>query len=295
VRERALADAKADLLQLVKPDRQGKQDTGQVEQLRAVVKRNKADAVKWSQAKLAAIAQQAAAEARIEAAETDISSHTASLAAVGKPQSEASLKQIQLQLARHEEHIDVFNSQRSKLAVKRTQAFETAGRIRRLRRQRRSLQRLSQWVETLKRSRDVFKRDRLPARVVAGMLHRTTAKLNEYLGQLSVPFSVVADPAEFSFLATHNDGTVERAKRLSTGQSLCLGISFWLARADVFSGQLPFFCFDEPTSNLDDEHVVSVAELFSYLAGDLIRKHRQGLVITHHEALARCATHVIQL
>lgn len=293
--DRTVADAKHDLSQLEKPSEEGQQDAGQISLLRSQLQESKAKLAEVNKAKVDTMMKQASSQTRIESATADIASYSEEIAKLGKPETVQTLKKLKDLLDAHELCIDDYNAKQSKLNVLLIRAGETSKRIRKLRAQRRSLRRLSKWVDTLKRARDVFKRDRLPARVVAGMLHRTTAKLNEYLGQLSVPFSVVADPAEFSFLATHNDGTVERAKRLSTGQSLCLGISFWLARADVFSGQLPFFCFDEPTSNLDDEHVVSVAELFSYLANDLVRKHRQGLVITHHEALARCATQVIQL
>jgi len=181
------------------------------------------------------------------------------------------------------------------LANLRGKAAATVKQLRKLRTDRRKICERAKWLDTLKRSRDVIKRDRLPARVIAVMLRRTTSKLNEYLLKLGVPFTAIADPEQFSFTIRHRDGTKEAANRLSTGQSLCLGVAFWLARADVFAGQLPMFWFDEPVANLDAERKVQVAELFGKLGQELAKNGRQGIVITHDDAIIKTATEVIRL
>lgn len=141
----------------------------------------------------------------------------------------------------------------------------------------------------------ILHRDRLPARVVTTMLQFTTEKINSYLREFNMPFTVEADPTEFSFTAIHNDGSVESAARLSAGQRVVLAIAFWLARSAVFVGQLPFFCLDEPTAHLDEQRVLHCADIFQRLSAELVLNNRQGIVITHHRSLAAVAGSLVDL
>jgi DNA repair exonuclease SbcCD ATPase subunit len=170
-----------------------------------------------------------------------------------------------------------------------------SGQLRKLKAKRRKVKTIQKWLSVAQRGRDVCHRDRLPASVVAGMLHTTTAQVNAYLRSLGVPFQVSVDAEEFAFEVTHQDGSTEPAKRLSTGQSLCLGIAFWLARASVFAGQLPFFCLDEPTANLDEERLLNVADVIGKLSTEMESNGRQGVVVTHHASIARRSTNIITL
>lgn len=183
----------------------------------------------------------------------------------------------------------------STLRSKRTEAKYFAEDIRRLRAEKRKYKRTRVWVDYAEKAREILKKDRLPAKIIAGMLGRTTLTVNGYLEQLGVPFRVQAELKNFSFEAIHADGTQEPASRLSVGQKTCLAIAFWLARAEVFIGSLPFFCLDEPTAHLDTSRVAHVADLFESLSTKLYSEGRQGIVITHHAELSRVATNTIQL
>jgi len=112
---------------------------------------------------------------------------------------------------------------------------------------------------------------------------------------MTMPFRVVADPAEFAFTILHDDQSREPSLALSTGQGLCLGIAFWLARASVFESQFPFFVLDEPTANVDEKNVLAVAESIGALASQMAKEGRQGIVITHHAAVAAAATQRVSL
>lgn len=182
-----------------------------------------------------------------------------------------------------------------KLSADRLAAAECAQRIRKLRERQRRIGRLRESVEVMTRARSVCSRNRLPARIVNGMLHLTTDQVNELLRKLSVKFHVVVDTNEYSFIAVHSDKTREPAKRLSTGQGLCLGIAFWLARSAIFAGRLPLFCLDEPTAHIDAAKLVDIADLFAKLSDELLHANRQGIVITHHDAVARSATRCFDL
>jgi DNA repair exonuclease SbcCD ATPase subunit len=237
----------------------------------------------------------AAAKARYDAAVADVHRRKAEKSHEASKLTAKAAADIEATLAAYDEANQKHTALKLREAGLRGQAGELAASVRKLRAERRKLRSRQQWLLVLKRSRDVLKRDRLPSRVIAVMLRRTTKRLNEYLAKFGVPFSAAADPEQFSFLIRHRDGTREPASRLSTGQSLCLGIAFWLARSDVFAGQLPLFWFDEPVANLDAERKVQVAELFGKLGVELAANGRQGIVITHDEAIIRTATQVIQL
>lgn len=237
----------------------------------------------------------ATAEARLAAAAEDVARRKASLGASSTAMDKSQVIAARKLLAAYDDMDAKRKVVANELARLRGQASEVLKQVRRLRADRRRLANRAQWLDVLQRSRSALKRDRLPSRVIAVMLRRTTKQLNEYLLKLNVPFSATADPEQFSFLIRHKDGTREPANRLSTGQSLCLGVAFWLARSDVFAGQLPLFWFDEPVANLDAERTVQVAELFGRLGEELASNGRQGIVITHDEAIAKTATQVIQL
>ena len=234
-------------------------------------------------------------ESRVVSEEQQIAAIVAKLQATSTNAFNGNVSSLQHVIAQQQSLLDNLNMQKSDLAVKRSQAATASKNIRRLRRERRRLARTSTWVDCAERGRAILKKDRLPARLVAGMLGRTTSIVNDYLERLGVTYRVEAEVRDFAFEALHVDGTREPASRLSVGQKTCLAIAFWLARAEVFVGSLPFFCLDEPTAHLDTSRVAHVADLFSLLAAQLHSEERQGIVITHHGELARVATHTIVL
>jgi DNA repair exonuclease SbcCD ATPase subunit len=181
------------------------------------------------------------------------------------------------------------------LRVEETRAGELLPQLRSGLRKRRKVTRLIKFVDLGNRFRNMAGRDRLQARAISKTLRKTTHYVNNFLRQFSMPFTVSIDPEEFEFIAHHRDGTKEAAVRLSAGQGLALGISFWLARTTAFHGELPLFVLDEPTANLDAERVVSVASLFRKLGDELQAAGRQGIVITHHMAVAEASTRKVVL
>lgn len=187
------------------------------------------------------------------------------------------------------------NEARTALRVEETRAGELLPQLRTGLRKRRKVSRLIKFVDVATRFRNMASRDRLQARAIGKTLRKTTYYVNSFLQQFSMPFKVSIDPDEFEFVVHHRDGTKEVAARLSAGQGLALGISFWLARTTAFHGELPLFVLDEPTANLDAERVVSVAGLFSRLGNELQAVGRQGIVITHHMAVAEASTRKVIL
>lgn len=143
--------------------------------------------------------------------------------------------------------------------------------------------------------RQVLTKDRLPTRLVRGLFLKVSSQVNVFLQQMEIPFSVEPDPDNFAFSVRHPDARLESAAALSSGQGLCVGIAFWLSRAAVFETQLPFFCLDEPTANVDSKNVAAVADAMALLSDRLVAEGRQGFVITHHQEVANSATKVISL
>lgn len=207
----------------------------------------------------------------------------------------AQCDEAKLLIGKHLEADNKVKELSAQLKVLRASALRHVLDARRLRAERRKLSRISRWVDCAENARSVLSKNRLPAKLIAAMMGRTTSIVNDYLEQLGVTYRVQAELQDFAFQAVHPDGTTEPAARLSVGQKTCLAIAFWLARAEVFVGALPFFCLDEPTAHLDDCRIAHVADLFGILSAKLASEGRQGIVITHHAELSRVATHTIQL
>lgn len=186
----------------------------------------------------------------------------------------------------NEARILALQEQQAILAQENKQLSIVLTRYRDSRAQRRKTKLTRQLIENLSSARSVVHRDRLPARIISGMLAQTVSKINEHLTAFGMPFTVDVDPSEFSFKARHRDGATEAATRLSVGQKLALAIAFWLARSNVFAGRLPFFCLDEPTAHLDEERVMQAVSVFGKLSTELSASGRQGIVITHHRSLS---------
>lgn len=186
----------------------------------------------------------------------------------------------------NEARILALQEQQAILAQENKQLSIVLTRYRDSRAQQRKTKLTRQLIENLSSARSVVHRDRLPARIISGMLAQTVSKINEHLTAFGMPFTVDVDPSEFSFKARHRDGATEAATRLSVGQKLALAIAFWLARSNVFAGRLPFFCLDEPTAHLDEERVMQAVSVFGKLSTELSASGRQGIVITHHKSLS---------
>lgn len=290
-----------------------KQATEQLEQLQArPVKlsgpKPKTPEVSFKQQAMEANAAHAKAKRRLQEA-----NHRATTLLSRKEHAEQDIERYERQLSKTtaaskatidklRKTVDTYHDLVSELSQVETELARAAGEvkgvvrhIRKLRAERRMLKAKAGWLEVLNRSRAVLKRDRLPARVISDTLYRTSDYLNQYLNTLGATFTAVPSPTEHSFDIRHLDGTREPANRLSSGQAVLFGVSFWLARAEVFRGQLPFFWFDEPVAHLDDEYTTASAEWLGRLGQEMVRVGRQGIIITHDYAITRKATQVVQL
>lgn len=232
--------------------------------------------------------------ARKEHAEQDIERYEQRLSETTAA-SKADINKLRKTVDTYHEMVSELSQLETELAKATGEAAVIQRVIRKLLSERRMLKAKAGWLEVLGRSRAVLKRDRLPARVIADTLYRTADYLNQYLNTLGATFTAIPSPDEHSFDIRHLDGTREPANRLSSGQAVLFGVSFWLARAEVFRGQLPFFWFDEPVANLDDEYTTASAEWLGRLGQEMVRVGRQGIIITHDYAITRKATQVVQL
>jgi DNA repair exonuclease SbcCD ATPase subunit len=230
-------------------------------------------------------------EAKIAAAKSDIETLKAKLTGLSQLSADKLAELTQL-VERYDSEKESLDAMRRELQSFLVTAKTTAAALRVSLRMRRQTAAIRQFIELLEQLRDVLKKDRLPARIVEKMLTRVTVKIDEYLELLGLNFRVTLDSSEFAFTVTHANGDVEPASRLSSGQQLGLAIAFWLARSAVFVGKVPFFCLDEPTARLDEERVLRSVGLFRQLSDLLAASNRQGVIITHHKALANVGNFV---
>lgn len=184
---------------------------------------------------------------------------------------------------------------RAQLNANSQQVASMVKRLRNIRKKRKRHEKMLQWHQLVKKSREVCHRDRLQKTVIHTVSVPLVASMNQILGELDVSFRVSLNLEQFEFIADHGGGRSESAARLSHGQSLILGISFWLSLARVFQQELPIFFFDEPSANLDVTHELEFARFINKLSDQLESDGKQGVIITHSAVVAEGAGQVYKL
>lgn len=141
--------------------------------------------------------------------------------------------------------------------------------------------------------RQAFHPDGEPKTLVTRRAERMVSKINEYLGILQVPFSVVS-VGGFNFEAIFPDKpTSISIRELSGGQKDDLSLAFRFAACESFSATAGLLVLDEPTAALDVQtkhHFANVLERLREMARTL---NMQFMVVTHDRQFMGCFDQVI--
>jgi DNA repair protein RAD50 len=85
----------------------------------------------------------------------------------------------------------------------------------------------------------------------------------------------------YSIVMVTGEKRMEMKGRCSMGQKVLASIVIRLALAEVFSSSARILALDEPTTNLDREHIVNLAQQLGKLIEINDRKYLQMIIITH--------------
>jgi len=142
-------------------------------------------------------------------------------------------------------------------------------------------------VTTLSNVRDWFHYNNGPKTLSNSILQDMTASVNDFLGQLSAPFTVTSSQDSLGFDCSFHDGRPQPpdgkldAHHLSGGQRMQLAIAFRLASYCMFAGKLGLLSLDEPTTYLDDQNVGHFCALLPKLKEVAKSMDLQILIATH--------------
>jgi DNA repair exonuclease SbcCD ATPase subunit len=141
--------------------------------------------------------------------------------------------------------------------------------------------------------KSIMHRDNLPKHLTVNYLRSTVKKLNGYLDDFSVKFSVMVDD-DLTFWATLSDGTVIAASRLSGGEKVVLSLAFRLAVQSDLNG-INLLVLDEPTVCLDDDNIACLEKAFDRLRAMSKSSGLQVIVVSHESAIERMCDHTFTL
>jgi DNA repair exonuclease SbcCD ATPase subunit len=141
--------------------------------------------------------------------------------------------------------------------------------------------------------KSIMHRDNLPKHLTVNYLRSTVKKLNGYLDDFSVKFSIMVDD-DLTFWATLSDGTVIAASRLSGGEKVVLSLAFRLAVQSDLNG-INLLVLDEPTVCLDDDNIACLEKAFDRLRAMSKSSGLQVIVVSHESAIERMCDHTFTL
>ena len=153
---------------------------------------------------------------------------------------------------------------------------------------------LKKYQSLCERARTVLHYDNLPRLAMQRYLGTLNSKLNQFLSLFEVPFTCTIKN-NLDVVCNVPDIGEKPAARLSGGQKVMLGIAFRIAVYNMFASDLGFMILDEPTSELDDDRIDNVANMFESVGQYARNAQMQLIVITHKEALKRTFDHTIEL
>ena len=104
------------------------------------------------------------------------------------------------------------------------------------------------------------------------------------------------EPLSKLLLFIYRDHELDMRGRCSAGQKVLSSIIIRLALAETFCNSCGILCLDEPTTNLDDQHVKSLAKSLREIIQSRSDDHNfQLIVITHEDEIARSAPRHIRI
>lgn len=158
----------------------------------------------------------------------------------------------------------------------------------------RRAQALSEFIEKLRRAREILHRDNLPRLVSHSYLGMLSSEINGVLDTFEADFHVTPEEG-LTFTAHFFDGRTQSAARLSGGQRVVLAWAFRMAVNATFASDLGMLGLDEPTEYLDEHNISRVGYALERLKRLSDSRGLQVIMVTHERSLAPTFDTVTQL
>lgn len=177
---------------------------------------------------------------------------------------------VRMELARGKGRAEMLEAERGKAAAAAEKFAERERRI-----------------ERLRKVQNIFHRERLPRRVLRGVVGDLNKAIGGLCADANLDFTMYLN-ADLDFRALDEEGRDVPVSALSTGQRTILAVAVHFAKASLFRG-MPLMVLDEPTAYLDEKHMAG----FKSILEGARRRAEDGMyiqIVTHEMSLAPCFT-----
>lgn len=148
--------------------------------------------------------------------------------------------------------------------------------------------------EILSELRDVFSQNRAQARYLRERIAELNVRLQEFVSNTGMPFTLRLDEEQRLFMYRTADGYEHPAAHLSGAQKAMSAVALQMALFQVMQPNMMLYLIDEPTEALDDENKAVMGRMFHRMRMLMPKVHGTMLVVTRDELVVAGATGTLQ-
>jgi DNA repair exonuclease SbcCD ATPase subunit len=147
--------------------------------------------------------------------------------------------------------------------------------------------------EVLSELRDVFSQNRAQARYLRERIAELNVRLQEFVSNTGMPFSLRLDEEQRLFMYKTADGYEHPAAHLSGAQKAMSAVALQMALFQVMQPNMMLYLLDEPTEALDEENKAIMGRMFHRMSMMMPKIGGTMLIVTRDDQIvAGCAATV---
>lgn len=148
--------------------------------------------------------------------------------------------------------------------------------------------------EVLSELRDVFSQNRAQARYLRERISELNVRLQEFVSNTGMPFSLRLDEEQRLFMYKTADGYEHPAAHLSGAQKAMSAVALQMALFQVMQPNMMLYLLDEPTEALDEENKAIMGRMFHRMNMLMPKVRGTMLVVTRDELVVAGCTGTLQ-
>jgi len=229
----------------------------------------------------------------------DLRSRTEGMDEIQKRRDELSVKagEAEKRLRDVEEQIQAtvseLSGKKSKADTLRSRMSEIEEKIRDRERDIERMKRIERAINDVKRIREAFGKNGVPALIRQSVSDYLTAKTRDYLSSFDLDFDDISVDQDFN-VTVYRGGVPEGIDSLSGGEKTAVAFAIRVAVAQFLNADLSLLILDEPTAFLDEERRNSLSDIIEYTLKDS-SVIPQVIIISHHRELLASANVAIEV
>ncbi|WP_161952069.1 DNA double-strand break repair ATPase Rad50 [Thermoplasma sp. Kam2015] len=186
----------------------------------------------------------------------------------------------------------IYSLESSIETMKRT-VTETKEKISSRNRQIDQMKRIAKAIEDVKKIREAFGKNGVPAMIRQNVSDYLTSRTRDYLSSFELDFDDISIDQDFN-VTVYRGGVPEGIDSLSGGEKTAVAFAIRVAVAQFLNTDLSLLILDEPTAFLDEERRNSLSNIIEYTLKDA-SVIPQVIIISHHRELLSTANVAIEV